>query len=92
MKELIKEGIEKDRHRGLINQSKLEGGIRLLLVSLDRILVSLELLLVSLDRILVNSVYLLVSLEQILVKHINEHAFFHCHLRCILNSMKSSLY
>ncbi|MGG1484684.1 hypothetical protein ABEI56_11530 [Peribacillus castrilensis] len=62
MKELIKEGIEKDRHRGLINQIKLEGGIRLLLASLERILVSLEQLLVSLERILVNLVLLLVNL------------------------------
>ncbi|WHY14895.1 hypothetical protein QNH16_04275 [Peribacillus frigoritolerans] len=40
MKELIKEGIEKDRHRGLIIQIK---EIRLLLTSLERILESLGL-------------------------------------------------
>ncbi|MED3761303.1 hypothetical protein P4555_19875 [Peribacillus frigoritolerans] len=113
MKELIKEGIEKDRHRGLIIQIKLEGEIRLLLTSLERILeslgllladlerileslvlllVNLVLLLVNLERILVSLMFLLVSLEQILVKHRNEHAFFLCHVRCILNSKKSSLY
>ncbi|MDQ7864821.1 hypothetical protein RCO48_38120 [Peribacillus frigoritolerans] len=43
MKELIKEGIEKGRHRGLINQCKLEGGIRLLLADLERTLVSFRL-------------------------------------------------
>ncbi|WP_249594056.1 hypothetical protein [Peribacillus frigoritolerans] len=43
MKELVKEGIETNRHRGLINQSKLEGGIRLLFVSLGQLLVSLVL-------------------------------------------------
>ncbi|MCP1491470.1 hypothetical protein J2Y73_001501 [Peribacillus frigoritolerans] len=64
----------------------------LLLVNLERILESLMLLLVNLERILVSLMLLLVNLEQILVKHRNEHAFFHCHLRCILNSMKSSLY
>ncbi|WP_164855034.1 hypothetical protein [Peribacillus frigoritolerans] len=50
-------------------------------MSLERVLVSLMLLLESL-------VLLLVSLEQILVKHRNEHAFFPCYVRCILNSMK----
>ncbi|MFJ7471611.1 hypothetical protein ACIQWI_24100 [Peribacillus frigoritolerans] len=53
MKELIKEGIEAYRYRGLINQNKLEGGIRLLLASLEQILVSFGLLLVGLERILV---------------------------------------
>ncbi|WP_192825429.1 hypothetical protein [Peribacillus frigoritolerans] len=64
MKELIKEGIEKDRHRGLIIQIKVEGGIRLLLASLERILVSLVLLLASLERILKSLVLLLASLER----------------------------
>ncbi|WP_249598534.1 hypothetical protein [Peribacillus frigoritolerans] len=49
MKELIKEGIEKDRHRGLIIQIKLEGEIRLLLTSLVLLLVNLVLLLVNLE-------------------------------------------
>ncbi|MED4687459.1 hypothetical protein [Peribacillus frigoritolerans] len=64
-------------------------------MSLERILVSLVLLLADLERILeslvlllVNLVFLLVSLEQILVIHRNEHAFYLCYVRCILNSMK----
>ncbi|MGJ3197681.1 hypothetical protein [Peribacillus frigoritolerans] len=60
----------------------------LLLADLERILVSLVLLLVSLVLLLVNLVFLLVSLEQILVIHRNEHAFYLCYVRCILNSMK----
>lgn len=86
MKELIKEEIEKDRHRGLINQIKFsaytdEFGANTREFGANTrefgaILVSLVLSLVNLERILVSLVLLLVNLEQIIVKHRNEHAFF----------------
>lgn len=93
MQELIKEGIEKDRHRGLMESELIGRGHAAFTGEfgantrefgantgeLERILVSLVLLLVNLERILVSLVILLVSLEQILLKHRNEHAFFHCH-------------
>jgi hypothetical protein len=88
MKEFIKEGIEKDRHRGLM-ESELIGRVHAaftgefgaIFESLERILVSLMPLLVNLEGILVSLMLLLVNLELLLVKHRNEYAFFLCYVR-----------